>query len=67
MDLEPNLRKLVFVLRYWIKQKNLYSKSRFNSYTIIWLVIFYMQTKKIGNLPTVEKLSKISSKKLFEL
>ena len=62
MDLEPSLRKLVFVLRYWIKQKNLYSKSRFNSYTIIWLVIFYMQKKNIANLPTVDELSKISSK-----
>ena len=65
MDLEPNLRKLVFVLRYWIKQKNLYSKSRFNSYTIIWLVIFYMQKKNIGNLPTVEELSRMSSKKFI--
>jgi hypothetical protein len=61
MDLEPNLKRMIFVLRYWFKHKNLYSSSRFNSYTIIWLILFYMQTKKIGNLPTVEQLSVLTS------
>ena len=65
MELEPSLRKLVFIIRYWIKQKNLYSSSRFNSYTIIWLVIFYMQKKRVGNLPTVDELAKMSSKQFL--
>ncbi|CAF1021580.1 unnamed protein product [Brachionus calyciflorus] len=61
-DMEPELRKLVFVLRYWFKQKNLYSTNKFNSYTIIWMILYYLQVKKIGYLPTVDDLSKITSK-----
>ena len=66
MKLEPNLRKLIFVLRYWFKHKNLYaSSSRFNSYTIIWLAIFYMQTRQVGFLPTVEQLAAMTSTFIF--
>lgn len=68
MDLEPNLRKAIFIIRYWLKHKNLYSLSRFNSYMAIWLVIFYMQQRNVGYLPTVDALSKMTSKfTLYEL
>ncbi len=57
--MEPNLRKMIYVIRYWMKHKHLYSSNRFNSYTIIWLIIFYIQKSDIGFLPTVDKLAKI--------
>ncbi len=62
MDLYPNLRKLIFVLRYWFKQKNLHSSSKFNSYTIIWMAVFYIQRTGACYLPTVEQLAKMTSK-----
>lgn len=63
MALEPNLQKLIFTIRYWMKHKNLSSPSRFNSYTITWLIIFYMQQKKIGYLPIVQDLIKMADHK----
>lgn len=61
MDLEPNLAKMIFVLRYWFKQKNLYGgTSKFNSYTIICLIVFYMQTRNIGYLPNVDYLASLT-------
>lgn len=60
-DLMPNLKKLIFVLRYWFKQKNLHSSSKFNSYTIIWMAIFYMQQMNVAYLPTVQHLNKLTS------
>jgi hypothetical protein len=61
MSLEPSLRKLVFLIRYWSKQKNIFSSSRFNSYTLTWLIIFFMQAKRIGYLPTVEELARMKN------
>jgi hypothetical protein len=62
MDLFASLRKLIFVLRYWFKQKNLHSSSKFNSYTIIWMAIFYIQQTGATYLPSVEQLAKMTSK-----
>jgi hypothetical protein len=54
LELEPMLKMLIFVIRYWSKQKALNGTFKFNSYTLIWMVIFYLQ--KINRLPTVAKL-----------
>ena len=61
MQLEPNLRRIIFTIRYWMKQKNLLASSKLNSYTVTWLIIFYLQKKHIGYLPTVEFLANMTS------
>lgn len=57
LNLEPQLFKLIYVIRYWAKQKDLHGQMKFNSYTLIWLVIFYLQQTK--RLPSVDYLSEL--------
>ena len=61
LDLEPKLGSLIFIIRYWSKQKSLNGSFKFNSYTLIWLIVFYLQ--KINCLPTIEFLSKLKETK----
>ncbi len=64
LNLEPNLRKFLFILRYWMKHKNL-SSSKFNGYITTWMAIFYMQKKNIGFLPTVQHLADMKGMFIF--
>jgi len=59
LKLEPSLRKMIYLIRYWAKQKNLSGSNRFNTYTLIWLILFYLQSKKVLNLPTVARLAEL--------
>lgn len=59
LNLESHLKNLIFVIRYWSKQKALNGLFKFNSYTIIWMIIFYLQ--QIKCLPTVEFLARLDN------
>ena len=57
LELEPMLKSLVYVIRYWSKQKGLNGSTKFNSYTLIWMIVFYLQ--KLNYLPSIEFLVKL--------
>jgi DNA polymerase sigma len=61
LGLNSHLERLIFVIRFWFKQKTLHGSLKFNSYTIIWLIVFYMQS--IGLLPAVNVLADMARKK----
>lgn len=44
------------VVKFWAVQNNLKDKTLFTSYALVWLVLFYLMTKKI--IPPVHELTK---------
>lgn len=61
MNLEPHLRRLIFLIRYWCKQKNLHGQMKLNSYTLIWMIVFYLQ--QIKRVPNVQFLATLAADK----
>ncbi|CAF1019761.1 unnamed protein product [Didymodactylos carnosus] len=60
LELEPNLRLLLYTVRLWTKQKDLFGKgTRFNTYTLFWMLVFVLQQEQ--RLPSVSMLVQLSA------
>ncbi|XP_062540428.1 uncharacterized protein LOC134208668 [Armigeres subalbatus] len=56
---EPRIHKLAIIIKFWAKCAFLLTNHRqMNTYCIIMMLIFYLQTKKLPLLPAVQDLQK---------
>lgn len=56
---DPRIHKLAIIIKFWAKCAFLLTNHRqMNTYCIIMMLIFYLQTKKLPLLPAVQDLQK---------
>lgn len=56
---DPRIHKLAIIIKFWAKCAHLLTNHRqMNTYCIIMMLIFYLQTKKLPLLPAVQDLQK---------
>ena len=55
MQLDPRVRHLCLLVKAWNKQKFAYEKLKLNSYSVVLMMIAYLQIKRI--LPYLQDLS----------
>lgn len=56
---DPRIHKLAVIIKFWAKCAHLLTNHRqMNTYCIIMMLIFYLQTKKLPLLPAVQDLQK---------
>lgn len=55
-----DVKWLVCAVKFWALENNLIDKTLFTSYALVWLVLFYLMTKKV--IPPIIELKKNATK-----
>ncbi|KAG8229890.1 hypothetical protein J437_LFUL009754 [Ladona fulva] len=59
ISLEPRLRNILMVLKYWAKTHELSGNGHLTSYAVVMLLFYYLQQLPNPILPTVQKLQSL--------
>lgn len=55
LSIDPRIYDLAFIIKYWLKQREVFSSNGINNYVALWLLFSYLQQLKQPILPPINE------------
>ncbi|XP_015127455.1 speckle targeted PIP5K1A-regulated poly(A) polymerase-like [Diachasma alloeum] len=59
LTLDSRIKPLVLVLKYWAKKLDISGSGKINNYSLVMLIVFYLQQPSVNLLPAIRELQKV--------
>ncbi|XP_063976162.1 speckle targeted PIP5K1A-regulated poly(A) polymerase-like [Diachasmimorpha longicaudata] len=66
LSLDSRLQPLVMIIKYWAKTMDISGSRKINNYSLVMLIIFYLQQPSVNLLPAIKELQKVDERIYFK-
>uniref|UniRef100_A0A0C9RTJ9 Tut1_1 protein n=1 Tax=Fopius arisanus TaxID=64838 RepID=A0A0C9RTJ9_9HYME len=59
LTLDSRIKPLVVILKYWARNLDISGSGKINNYSLVMLIVFYLQQASVNLLPSIKELQKV--------